>query len=282
MTEQKSIPTPQQVIDTITKRPTYTDLVPHLERMYGSAKDRQTKAGVQFDLTFEEFLELITPARRRMMQVELNKRRLKRFMDSNRGYVLTPKGRKELADKLCNKDTYEFVNREKSRRNQHLKKGDTHREISKAKIAESRRGTTQTDETREKIRKGNLGQTRSAETCMAISAGNKGKSKTPEQIEKMKEAAKARWAAVRAAKETEAAKAGEQKCPENTQSKRREKSQMPAEANHTPMMSNAASVMLSEAKSYPQSIVQQLQRVSAIVGQKSTTRPFNTGLSAQA
>ncbi|WP_246749535.1 NUMOD3 domain-containing DNA-binding protein [Agrobacterium rosae] len=201
MTEQKSKPTPQQVIAAITKPPTYTDLIPHLERMYASAKDRQTKAGVQFDLTFEEFLALITPARRRMMQVELNKRRLKRFMDSNRGYVLTPKGRKEYADKLCNKDTYEFVNREKSRRNQHLKKGDTHTEASKAKIAESRRGTTQADETREKIRKGNLGQTRSAETCKAISDANKGKSKTPEQIEKMREAAKARWAAVRAAKE---------------------------------------------------------------------------------
>lgn len=194
-------PTPDQVIAAITKRPSNRDLTPHLQRMFESSKKRQTEAGVQFDLTFEEYLGLITKARRRIMQIELNKGNLKRFMESARGYVLTPKGRSEWAAKVCNKDTYEFVNREKSRRNQHLKKGDKHREDSKQRIAAARTGTKHSDETREKIKAGNLGQTRSDETRAAISAAQMGKPKTPEQIEKMKAAATARWAAKRAEKE---------------------------------------------------------------------------------
>jgi len=194
-------PTPDQVIAAITRRSQNRDLNPHLQRMYESSKRRQTEAGVQFDLTFEEYLGLITKSRRRAMQEALNKGDLKRLMESAKGYVLTPKGRSEFAAKICNKDTYEFVNREKSRRNQHLKKGDKHREDSKQRIAAARLGTKHSDETREKIKAGNLGQTRSDETRAAISAAQKGKSKTPEQIEKMKAAATARWAAKRAAQE---------------------------------------------------------------------------------
>ena len=197
-------PSPEQVISAITKRPANKDLVPHLRRMFESSRQRQTDAGVQFDLTFEEYQSMISKGRRRKMQIELNRGNLKRFMEGAKGYVLTPKGRKEFAGRLCNVETFEFTNREKSRRNQHLKRGDTHREDSKQKIAAARTGTKHSDETREKIKIGNLGQTRSDETRANISAAQQGKPKSPEQKEKMSAAASARWAAKRAQQEVHA------------------------------------------------------------------------------
>lgn len=200
---KKTKATPQEVIAAITKQPQRQDLNAHLQRMYDSSRRRQIENGVTFELTFEEYLSLISKARRLRMQRELNRGNLKRFMESNAGYVLTPKGRAEKAAKVCNVETFEFVNREKSRRNQHLGKGDTHREDSKQKIAVARTGTTQTEETRAKIKASNLGQTRSDETRANIAAGQRGKPKSEEQRQKMREAAKARWAAVRAAKEAQ-------------------------------------------------------------------------------
>lgn len=196
--------TPQEVIAAITKQPIKQDLESHLQRMFESSRRRQQANGVSFELTFEEYLGLISKGRRLRMQRELNRGNLRRFMESKSGYVLTPKGRSESAGKVCNVETFEFVNREKSRRNQHLGKGDTHREDSKQKIAVARTGTTQSEETRAKIKASNLGQTRSEETRANIAAAQRGKPKSEEQKQKMREAAQARWAAVRAAKENHA------------------------------------------------------------------------------
>jgi len=179
------------------------DLTPHLKRMFESSKKRQEEAGVRFELTFDEYLELITPARRRTMQQKLDSGKLKEFMESSRGYVLTPKGREEHAAKVCNKDTFEFANREKSRRNQHLKKGDRHRDESKQLIAISRMGTTHTEETKKKIRDGNKGQKRSDETRKAIAEARTGTKDSKETKNRKREAALARHAKKRAEREAE-------------------------------------------------------------------------------
>ncbi len=113
------------------------------------------------------------------MQLALNRGNLKRFMESAKGYVLTPKGRAEYAAKVCNRDTFEFVNREQSRRNQHLKRGDKQREDSKQKIAAARTGTTLAEETKAKISQALCGHDVSDETRAKISASNRGKPKSP-------------------------------------------------------------------------------------------------------
>ncbi|MDR6757186.1 hypothetical protein J2Y48_002482 [Mycoplana sp. BE70] len=192
---------PREVISAITGRQSNKNLTPHLERMFESSRSRQLRAGVLFELTFEEYLTLISKGRRRTMQQALNRGNLKGFMESDRGYVLTWKGRAEKAAGVMNLETAMFVNREASRRAQHLKKGDTHREDSIEAIRQSRLGKRWDEETIERIRQSNAGQTRSDETRQRISAARKG-TKDKEVTKAAKsEAAKARWAAYRAAKE---------------------------------------------------------------------------------
>lgn len=202
--ERKDKATPQQVIEKITKQSRNTDLTPHLKRMFESSKRRQEGQGVRFDLTFDDYLSLITPGRRRIMQRELNRGNLRGFMESNLGYVLTPKGRSEKAGMVCNKETFEFTNRRKSKENQHLKKGDRHRDDSKAKIAVSRTGKTHTEETKEKIREANKGQVRSDETRANIAKAKLGTTDSEETKNRKSEAAKARHARRRAEKEAQA------------------------------------------------------------------------------
>lgn len=192
---------PREVISRITGREFNKNLTPHLERMFESSKNRQLRAGVRFELTFEQYLTLISKGRRRTMQQALNRGQLKGFMESHRGYVLTWKGRAEKASGVMNLDTAMFVNREASRRAQHLKKGDTHREDSIEAIRQSRIGKHWDEETIERIRQSNSGQTRSEETCQRISEARTGTKDTDATKAAKSEAAKARWAAYRAAKE---------------------------------------------------------------------------------
>lgn len=134
------------------------------------------------------------------MQQALNRGNLKGFMESEKGYVLTWKGRAEKASGVMNLETAMFVNREASRRAQHLKKGDTHREDSIEAIRQSRLGKRWDEETIERIRESNTGQTRSEETCLRISEARKGTKDTDATKAAKSEAAKARWARMQSSK----------------------------------------------------------------------------------
>lgn len=169
-----------------------------LHRMYESSQRRQIAAGSQFDLSFNDYLTLITKARRQRMERELKNGTFKRFMESPTGYVLTWKDRSSKASGVLSTETACFVNREQSRRNQHFKKGDRHAQESKDAIARARTGTKQSEETKARIRAGNLGQTRSEETKAKISAARKGRTMSAETRAKMAAKRAAFWAAKRA------------------------------------------------------------------------------------
>ncbi len=167
-------------------------------RMYESSQRRQVAAGNRFELTFEQYLSLITKARRQRMELELNRGTFKQFMGSATGYVLTWKDRAARASGTLNMETAVFVNREQSRRNQHFKKGDKHTQKSKDAIALARTGTKHSEETIARIRDANLGQTRSEETKAKISAARKGRKMSEETKAKMAAKRAAYWAAKRA------------------------------------------------------------------------------------
>lgn len=170
-----------------------------LGRMYESSQRRQLAAGNRFDLTFDEYLSLITKARRQRMESELKSGTLRQFMESATGYVLTWRDRPAKASGILNTETGVFVNREQSRRNQHFKKGDRHTQASKDAIALARTGTKHTEETKAQIKQSNTGLTRSAETKAKISAARKGRAMSPETKAKMAAKRAAYWAAKRAA-----------------------------------------------------------------------------------
>ncbi len=168
-------------------------------RMYESSLRRQVAAGNRFDLSLDQYLSLITKARRQRMERELKAGTFKRFMESSTGYVLTWKDREGRAGAILNTETAVFVNREQSRRNQHFKIGDRHTQESKDAIARARTGTTHSEETKAKIKHSNLGLNRSDETKAKIGAARKGRVVSDETKAKMAEKRAAYWAAKRAA-----------------------------------------------------------------------------------
>lgn len=167
-------------------------------RMYDSSRRRQVAAGNRFDLTFEQYLSLVTKARRQRMEAELKRGTFKWFMESATGYVLTWRDREARATRTLNMETAVFVNREQSRRNQHFKKGDRHTQESKDAIALARTGTKHSEETKARIKQSNLGQTRSDETKAKISASRKGRPMSEQTKAKMSAKRAAYWAAKRA------------------------------------------------------------------------------------
>lgn len=172
-----------------------------LRAQYENAIAYQRTKGRTVNLTEAEFFALITPSRRKRMERAMAERKFERFMKSNYGYVLTWKNRKAYQGGVMDAKTAAYINREDSERTAQFGPGDTHSQESIDLIRKARTGKKATDATRQKMAAAKKGKTRDDETRAAISAGLKGKAKTPEQIEKMRAAAKARWAAKRAERE---------------------------------------------------------------------------------
>lgn len=159
---------------------------------YQAVKNRRV------EMTFEEFLTLVTSSRRQRMERAMASGNFERFMKGRYGYVLTWKSRQAKEAGVMNLQTAAYLNREDSERACQFGPGDTHTEEAKAKIGEARRGKKASEATRAKLSAQKMGKPLSADHCAAISAGSRGKPKSEEQKQKMREAAKARWAAKRA------------------------------------------------------------------------------------
>lgn len=197
--------TPGNIIRTLKKivnNETISDeLAEILERKYEAAKRYQKKQGVQFDLTLNEYIDLIQRPQIQSMEKKLKKGTLKRFMKSDFGYCLTWKDRPSRATKIMNAETAVFVNRQKSKRNQQFVKGDTHTQESKDAISKGKTGQKQSEETKAKISASKTGTKASDETRAKQSAAKKGRKLTDEQKAAIAEGQRARHAARKAAKE---------------------------------------------------------------------------------
>lgn len=172
-----------------------------LRAQYENAVAYQRQKGRTVNLTEAEFFALITPSRRKRMEKAMAERKFERFMKSNYGYVLTWKNRKAYKGGVMDKDTAAYINREDSERATQFGPGDTHTDESIDLIRKARTGTKATEATRQRMSNSKKGKPRDDEARANISAGLKGKPKDPAHIERMRESAKARWAAHRAAKE---------------------------------------------------------------------------------
>jgi hypothetical protein len=175
----------------------------HLKHQHAKAKRYQEKRGVRFDLTLDELLSKITVSRWRKMEAKMAKGEAEflKFMAGGYGYVISWKNRKALRGKVMNIDTVAFINRDDSKLNSRFVAGDKHTEKAKKKQGDANRGKVASQETREKIRQSKLGKKQSEETVAARAEKLKGVPKSEEHKERMREAARKRWAKVRAAKE---------------------------------------------------------------------------------
>lgn len=198
-------PTPAEVIAkfkvALGVRTISDDLAIILNRKYEASKRYQTKAGVTFNLTLDEYLSLISSAQIDNMEIRLKKNGLKRFMKSDFGFVLTWKNKTALHAKVMDVSTADFVNRIKSKRNVQNQKGDTHTQASKDAISAKLKGVSKSNEHKAAISAATKGVKRSAEAKENISKGKTGRKQTQAQKDAIAEGQRRRHALRKAAKE---------------------------------------------------------------------------------
>jgi hypothetical protein len=156
-----------------------------LHNRYEASKNYQEGEGRQFDISFEEYQGLWK--RKRYL---LNKVRDQvlfgnphAFMASDDGIVLTWKDKNAYKAGAVNATTMEIKTKEMSKRVCHMQLGEKHKPESIEKIKAALTGVPRTDEAK-----------------TAISKGLKNKPKSDEHKANMAEAARQRWAKVRADK----------------------------------------------------------------------------------
>ena len=196
---ENSKKTVEEVYYAIIKRPNPADVtkevVKYLIDRFARSKLRQEAAGVLVELTFEQFLSIISAARFRKMEAMQAQGRLDVFMRGKEtGYVLSWRNRDALLTKTMNVDTASFCNRRDSIYQTRLRQGDKHREDSKDLIRKKRTGTTQKEATKAKIGQSKIGIAQSDEHVAKRAAALTGQTRSEEAKARMKAAATARWA----------------------------------------------------------------------------------------
>lgn len=164
------------------------ELTAYLNSWYETAKAKQTKRGVAFHLSFDEFLELWGTRRLRTMQKHMDDGTIYKRMNGENpfAFVFTWKNYRAKQQGVMCRETAQVCTRQKSRMDCSMKKGDEHTPSAKAKIAAKKLGIPRDDDTKAKISKSMKGKNR--------------KPMSEEQKLVRKLAAQASWAERKAAK----------------------------------------------------------------------------------
>jgi len=141
-----------------------------LHDRYDAARVYQENKGVRFELTFEQFVLLVTDSRLNTIRNAMKKNVVDYFFRSRRGYVLSWKDAEAMRSGVMNSQTAAYINRAESRKVGHFIKGDKHSDASKQKISTAKKGTKHSEVTRERMAAAKRGTTRSEETKAKIRA----------------------------------------------------------------------------------------------------------------
>lgn len=168
------------------------DLLDVLAWRYDAARRYQINEGVDFQLTFAEFIALITPSRMNTIRKAIKKGTVDSFFRSKSRYVLSWKSSEAFETRMMNFANAAFINAEDSKRVNQFKAGDTHSEESKAKIRAKKLGTTHSDETKAKMAEAKRGTTHSDETRQKMAEAKRGRKMSEETKAKIRAAMLAR------------------------------------------------------------------------------------------
>ncbi|MCC4298324.1 NUMOD3 domain-containing DNA-binding protein [Aurantimonas coralicida] len=170
-----------------------------LHKRYTNSLRYQTGRGIDFELSFEEYLGLWSQDKLKKISKWIEDGDIThRQKHPLYGWVLSWRSKQDRKDGVMNKATARILQRGSSERRFLLQKGEKHTEEAKAKIGAAHRGKEITQEHRE-----------------AISQSKKGKPQTPEQIAKRRAstaATKARKVAEKAAHEAATTKTVDCEC----------------------------------------------------------------------
>lgn len=146
------------------------DLLKILHERFKAARNYQLNKGVPFELTFHQFLFLVTDSRLNTIRNAMKKNVVESFFRSRSGYVLSWKNAEAMRSGVMNYETAAYVNRADSRKVGHFIKGDKHSEASKEKISKAKKGSKHNEATRKKMADAKRGNTMSEETKAKIRA----------------------------------------------------------------------------------------------------------------
>lgn len=168
---------------------TSSKLESFLRSWHATSRKTQTDAGKRFELTYEDFLALWSPKQIAELEKRIDAGSLYMWLNSKNldAYVLSWKSYADSQGEVMNKDTACIVKRRASFKMCRIGKGDKHSEKSKELISFKLTGKSKPDQHKAKI----------ASSMLGVHVGRTG---TEEESKRKSEAAKARWARVRAEK----------------------------------------------------------------------------------
>ncbi|MGT2477900.1 hypothetical protein ACU4GR_01250 [Methylobacterium oryzae CBMB20] len=112
-----------------------------LERQFARARSYQTGRGTQFDLTFDDYVDLWRLRRLQKVVLLMKAGRLKnRMRHPDRGWVLSWSNKNARKSGVMNRHTACIIQRLTSKLRFYLQKGERHTDAARARIGAAKRG----------------------------------------------------------------------------------------------------------------------------------------------
>lgn len=179
------------------------DFVDKMFKFYSRSAKYQNSKGVTFTLTFDQYLDLFDTRLLNSMGRSFLKGTIEKRQQSDYAFVLSWTSRQNKLAGVMNSETALICPRKVSIHNCKYLPGEERDAKARKKMSDKKKGKARPEAVKQKISETKTGQTYDEAHCAAISAGLKGKAKSPESNERRREAAKAYWAAKKAAKQNE-------------------------------------------------------------------------------
>ncbi|MEW9616052.1 hypothetical protein AB3G45_19745 [Shinella sp. S4-D37] len=170
-------------------------------KLYSRSASYQSKNGVQFTLKFDEYMALYSDQMLNSMARSYKKDTVEKRQNqySNYALLLTWKSRQDKLNGVMNEQTAVIAGRAKSKHNCRYLPDEERSVADRKKMSDAKIGTKRPEEVKAKISETKTGVPNSDEHNAAISAATKGVPKSAESNKRRSEAAKAYWAARKAA-----------------------------------------------------------------------------------
>jgi hypothetical protein len=175
------------------------DFVEKMFKFYSRSARYQANKEVSFTLTFDEYLSLFSSQLLNSMAKSFVKGTIEKRQSSDYAFVLSWKSRQAKLANVMNAETALICTRGQSIYNCQYLPGEERDEKARKKMSDKKKGKARPESVKQQISQTKTGQTYDEAHRAAISAGLKGKAKSAESNERRRAAAKAYWAAKRAA-----------------------------------------------------------------------------------
>ena len=180
------------------------DFVEKMFKFYSRSAAYQATQDVRFELTFDDYLELFEPRLLNSMARSFAKGTIEARQSSEHAFVLSWKSRQHKLAGVMNAESALICPRKVSIHNCRYLPGEERDEKARKKMSDKKKGKKRPEAVKQKIAETKTGQTYDDAHRKAISDALKGKPKSAASNERRAEAAKAYWAAKRAAQEVRA------------------------------------------------------------------------------